>query len=181
MTNDEWIAFLDRLAPEQRAAVEQARTHFGAVYDGTVAAFLKMLGGLEDSYAGLNHSGAATSAKQDLITEHLKRQDQKFDLLLALPREVEAVQRGLVALTDEFRANGEQLDEWRAKVEAQLEDFRQSRERSIKERQELRVEMAESKADRAQIHRDLTVFHDELKAMKAQIDILIELTKPADA
>jgi uncharacterized protein involved in exopolysaccharide biosynthesis len=90
---------------------------------------------LEAKQDGFSHPLGALVAKQDLITEHLGRQDKTL----------EAVSTGQSVLRAEFQENAKSLDErlsgldtWRADVDADRQSFRQSRDQSIAERQELR-------------------------------------------
>lgn len=91
---------------------------------------------LEAKQDGFNHPLGALVAKQDLITDHLDRQD----------KQLEAVSTGQSVLRADFQANAESLDErlsgldtWRADVDADRQSFKESRDHSIAERQELQA------------------------------------------
>lgn len=148
MNNDEWTTFEEKLTPEQRTAVEQARSHFfDTALTSYMVAFLQMLQGQEEHLTGLRQQTANALGNQQMIAEHLARQDAKSDQVVG---KVEAMGSGLSALIDQFRETGEQLSEWRAgmddwrvgmdawreKVEMTLASFRESRDRSMQQHQE---------------------------------------------
>lgn len=109
---------------------------------------IEAMDALEANQAAFSHPLGALVAKQDLITEHLIRQDKSM----------EALSIGQSALRDEFLATGEHLDQWRKDIEQTLEDSRQAHQRSIEEHQRsaedrraLHADLEESKADRTAI------------------------------
>ena len=115
MNNDEWTVFEEKLSPEARAAVQQARAHyFDDALKSYLVAFLKMLEGQDEHLAGLRGQTARFLGNQEMLTEHLARQDIKFDKLVS---DVGAVGSGLAALTDQFRETGEALNEWQGSIE----------------------------------------------------------------
>lgn len=118
MNNDEWTVFAEKLTPAQRAAVEQARAHyFDDALKSYLVAFLRMLEGHEEHLSGLRQQTARFLGNQELVTEHLNRQSEKFDRIVS---EVGAVGSGLAALTDQFRQTGEALNEWQTGIEGRI-------------------------------------------------------------
>lgn len=148
MNNDEWTIFSEKLTPEQRAAVELARAHyFDDALKSYLVAFLKMLEGHEDHLSGLRVQTARFLGNQEMITEHLARQDEKFDKVV---NEVGAVGSGLAALTDTFSEAIERVDDWRIEVDGWRKDiddwrvgvdsdiasFKESRKQSMRQHEE---------------------------------------------
>lgn len=148
MNNDEWTTFEEKLSPEARQAVERARSHyFDDALKSYLVAFLKMLEGHEEHLEGLRGQTARYLGNQELITEHLGRQDAKFDQVV---EKVENVSAGQSALTDRFSAAIERLDdwrhdvdtwragveEWRVGVDTDITSFKESRKQSQRQHEE---------------------------------------------
>lgn len=179
MNNDEWTVFAEKLTHEQRQAVEQARAHyFDDALKSYLMAFLKMLEGHEEHLTGLRQQTARYLGNQELITEHLGRQDAKLDLMV---EKVGAVGGGLAALTDQFRETGEALSEWRAgmdswradidswreQVEVTLAGFRESRDRSMRQHEETREHRALQDQQMDELLKLVYKLGNDLTALKA--------------
>lgn len=115
-----------------------------------------------DEMAALRSQQEAREKNQLLVLDYLKRQDARQE-----------------AVSDEISALRADFQGWRATVEAELEDFRQSHQRSIKERLELRADLDEGKADRAAIRIQLNAILALLGELG--LDINGRLTELLDA
>jgi predicted nucleic acid-binding Zn-ribbon protein len=107
---------------------------------------------------------------------------------LARTARYESIVKGVISeavqpLMNEFSAFGEtvtnlmlDVDDLKGTVAAhdrEIASFRQSRDESIAERQELRSDLAESKQDRASIHQELTTASHERQAMMRQLERIL--------
>lgn len=147
MTNDEWIAFKDKLTADQREAVDNAVAHFGVVYEGTLAALIGMLKQTEEHQEGVRGQLARFIGNQDLVLQHLERQDTKL----------EAVKEGQSLLADTFSTLAESVDGLTvivsehataiARHEAIIQDFARSRDESIQQRNALQTGQDELRAN----------------------------------
>lgn len=101
----------------------------------------------------------------------------------------EAIVKGVISeairpLMNEFSTVGEtvtnlmlDVDDLKGMVaahEREIASFRQSRDESIAERQELRMDLAESKEDRVSIHQELSVASRERQAMMRQLERILD-------
>lgn len=136
MTNDEWIAFQDNLLPDQKAAVEAARKHFfDDALKSYMQAFLEMLKRQEEHLEGLRGQTARYLGNQEMITDHLNRQDKRdteHDRQFA--DFIGGVNATLAAFTTEFHARNEALDEWQRIVDERLVTFDRTRAESEQDR-----------------------------------------------
>lgn len=94
MTNDEWIALLDRLPPGERSDVVR---HAIEAQTSVMVASNALHERIEHALNGYAHQVGAVVAKQDLITEFLQRIDAKLDKqeqrMTALERRMSASER----------------------------------------------------------------------------------------
>jgi len=91
---------------------------------------------------------------KDQVQSALGSTNEMVSELLAIGRRQEGA---LTEVRREFQSIGEKLDQH----EAEMASFRASRDRSIQERADLRADLAESKADRRAIHKELEIASDE--------------------
>lgn len=149
MTNDEWIAFQDRLTEEQRVAVQKAREHyFDDALSSWLTAALTMMGGIEASVAGINHAQGATATKQDLIAEKIDGLGAVLDAARVEFRDgLSAVGERLTGLEATVGEHGQVI----ARHDKDIASFYQSRQRSMQRHDDTQAQIQEVLTQLAQL------------------------------
>lgn len=174
--------------PQLKEGADRALAIAEETYGKNFAAVIQMLGAIDtrsihtqEHMEGIRHQQAQLIGNLPIISDHLKRQDDKLAALAKMPERVEDAIGGLSALASEFHTTSEALTEWRhdmdvwrTAVDQELASFRQSRDQSIADRRQLQEQYEESRQDRADLRTQGEATRGAVDALAIRLDTFIE-------
>lgn len=178
--NEQWIAFLAKArTPEQQADLEFIREHFSAVYQTWGVAMLEMVAKVEEHEAGLRGQYARSVGNQEMIIDHLTRQEGRdTQILTALTN----FQAGLDRLGEDVTGIKQAMEERFLALETRMEraerklaSHDESRDASIDERRLLRQDMDASKAHRVALQEGQDRIETDVSALRDEIHHIREV------